>query len=375
MRIGIAIRNFDLKKGGAERYSYDLSANLVKMGHEVSVFCRRGVAVSGVTLVKMKSAVFPRWVRPLAFAVSHRVHVKAAELDVMLGFGNTLEADVYQSHGGVQPVWMEQEIASYHDPRERRVKALLLRHSLNQKVQQWVAEYPIRRGKVQRIVAISDMVKGHMARHYGLSEDAFQVVYNGVDTVRFKPGAVSPEGDTKKILFSAGTFRLKGLYPLLEAIGALSRQRRDFHLHVLGRGRKERYRPLIDALGIGDLVTFLGETAHPETVYAGSHILAHPTYYDACSLTTMEGMASGLPTITTRWNGASALVSPEEGYVLDGPEDVAGLASTLRDLCDEGLRREMGRKARLKLETFTIERNASEMERILVEVGNGKHIG
>ena len=375
MRIGIAIQNFDPKKGGAERYSYDLSANLVKRGHEVFVFCRRGVDVEGVTLVHMKTAAFPRWLRPLSFALSHRRHVKATRLDVMLGFGNTLEADVYQSHGGVQPVWMEREIASYHDPRERRLKAFLLKHSINQKVQQWVAEYPIRRGKYGRIVAISDMIKEHMARHYGLSEGVFQVVYNGVDTERFRPGDISPDGETKKILFSAGNFRLKGLYPLLEAMGALSKERRDLHLYVLGRGRKERYRTLIDALQIYDLVTFLGETAHPERVYAESHILAHPTYYDACSLTTMEGMAAGLPTITTRWNGASALVSPDEGYVLDGPEDVAGLASALRDLCDDGRRREMGRKARLKLETYTIERNAVEMERILVEVGNGKHIG
>lgn len=39
MRIGIAIRNFDPKKGGAERYSYDLSSNLAKRGHEVFIFC------------------------------------------------------------------------------------------------------------------------------------------------------------------------------------------------------------------------------------------------------------------------------------------------------------------------------------------------
>ena len=213
-----------------------------------------------------------------------------------------------------------------------------------------------------------------MAAHFNLGDDAFQVVYNGVDTVRFQPG--TPPGDgVKRILFSAGNFRLKGLFPLLEAVGALSKERKDFHLTVLGRGRKERYDELIRTLNIRDFVTFQGETAHPEEVYGSSHILAHPTFYDACSLTTMEGMAAGLPTITTRWNGASALVSPKEGYVLDEPGDVAGLASALKDLLDDDRRTEMGKKARLKLETYTIERNAAEMERILVEVGDGKRIG
>jgi len=120
---------------------------------------------------------------------NHQLRLKNSQSDTLLqllGFGNTLEADVYQSHGGVQPIWMEQEIASYHDPRERRVKAFLLRHSINQKVQQWVAEYPIRHGLVRRIVAISDMVKEHMARHYGLPEDVFQVITGDGSSVGYR---------------------------------------------------------------------------------------------------------------------------------------------------------------------------------------------
>lgn len=370
MRIGIAIQNFDPKKGGAERYAYDLSSNLVKLGHSVVVFCRRGVSLPGVTLATVSVTSYPRWLRSLSFALNQRKVLRTQKLDVMLGFGNVLAADVYQSHGGVQHIWMEREIASYQDPGERRFKALLLRSSFNQKVQQWIAEYPIRNRKYKRIVAISEMVRDHMARHFGLRPDDFRVVYNGVDTVRFHPGEQN-SGSTKKILFSAGNFRLKGLFPLLQAVGELSKERRDFRLTVLGRGRKERYLSLIKELGISDLVTFLGETAHPETVYAESHMLAHPTYYDACSLTTMEAMAAGLPTISTRWNGASALISPSEGYVLDEPGDIAGLTSALRELCDDDRRREMGRNARLKLETYTIERNAEEMEKILVEAAHG----
>jgi UDP-glucose:(heptosyl)LPS alpha-1,3-glucosyltransferase len=371
MRIGIAIQNFDPKKGGAERYSYDLSTNLVKRGHEVVVFCRNGVALPGVSLAQVNTTSYPRWLRSLSFALNQRKIVRSQRLDVMLGFGNVLAADVYQSHGGVQHIWMEREIASYRDPGERRLKAALLRTSLNQRVQQWIAEYPIRNRKYRRIVAISDMIRLHMGTYYGLKDDTFRVVYNGVDTVRFRPGDPAGNGAVKKILFSAGNFRLKGLFPLLLALGELAKERRDFHLTVLGRGRKERYLSLIGELGIGDLVTFQGETAHPEKVYAESHILAHPTYYDACSLTTMEAMAAGLPTITTKWNGASALVSPSEGYVLDEPDDVPGLTSAIRDLCDDDRRREMGRNARLKLEAYTIERNAEEMEKVLVEAKNG----
>jgi UDP-glucose:(heptosyl)LPS alpha-1,3-glucosyltransferase len=140
----------------------------------------------------------------------------------------------------------------------------------------------------------------------------------------------------------------------------------------MGRGRKERYEGAIERLGIRSLVTFLGETSAPEMVYRNADILAHPTYYDACSLTTMESMASGLPTITTRWNGASALIGPGEGHVIDEPENIPALADSIRPLFNGELRREMGKRARYKLEGYTIARNVDQMENIFREVCDGK---
>lgn len=371
MNIGIAIYNFDPKKGGAERYAYDLATDLLKRGHEVYVFCAKAVDLRGVVIAKFDTVRFPRWLRSLSFALNHRRYVKMFPVDVMLGFGNTLAIDVYQSHGGVQRFWMEREIASYDDPKERRIKAALLRNSLNQRIQRWVEEYPIRKRQYSRIVAISHMVKGHMKEHYGLEDDKIDIVYNGVDTEKFMPDE-QRIGEKLTVLFSAGNFRLKGLLPLLLATGEIAKERKDFQVVVMGRGRKERYHDTIERLGIGSMVTFLGETSTPEMIYRDAGMLTHPTYYDACSLTTMEAMASGLPTITTRWNGASALIDTGEGYVIDEPENVQALTDTIRALFNKEVRLEMGKKARLKLEGFTIARNVDQMENIFREVCDGK---
>jgi UDP-glucose:(heptosyl)LPS alpha-1,3-glucosyltransferase len=374
MNIGLAIYNFDPNKGGAERYAYDLATDLLKRGHQVYVFCAKTVNLHGAVIAKFDTVKFPRWLRSLSFALNHRRYVKMFPIDVMLGFGNTLLLDVYQSHGGVQKFWMEREIESYDDPKERRIKAALLRNSLNQRIQRWVEEYPIRKGQYSRIVAISDMVKNHMKEYYGLEDDNINIVYNGVDTEKFRPDG-QKTGEKLKILFSAGNFRLKGLLPLLHAAGQIAKDRKDFRVVVMGRGRKERYEDTIEHLEVKDVVTFLGETSSPDEVYRDAHICAHPTFYDACSLTTMEAMASGLPTITTRWNGASALIAPSEGYVIDDPEDTQGLVDAIRALFKEEARAEMGRKARLKLEGYTIERNVDLMENIFREVCDGKRPG
>ncbi|HBL23077.1 MAG TPA: hypothetical protein DDZ40_03065 [Deltaproteobacteria bacterium] len=366
MKIGLAIYNFDPKKGGAERYTFDLAQRLAGKGHEVCVFCGRGVRTSGITLIPLRPNSYPRWRRNLSFALTHRQALRKVRPDVMLGYGNVLDLDVYQSHGGIQRIWMDREIESCQMGAERRMKTLLLRYSPNQAVQRWIEGYSVKKGNFKRIVAISDMVRDHMSAHYGIDRSAFDIVYNGVDTERFSPAPHMPSGPAT-VLFCAGNFRLKGLGPLLKALGGVVRQGKDVRLVIMGRGKQERYRTLINEEGIHDRVSFIGEQSAPEEIYRTAHMLAHPTYYDACSLTTMEAMASGLPVITTRWNGASAFVSPDEGYVIDEPGNTRALGDAIAALTDAGKREAMGKNSRRKMESFTMERNADEMEAVLVK--------
>jgi UDP-glucose:(heptosyl)LPS alpha-1,3-glucosyltransferase len=54
----------------------------------------------------------------------------------------------------------------------------------------------------------------------------------------------------------------------------------------------------------------------------------------------LEALAAGLPVITTRFNGAAErITNGREGYVLDSPDDVAGLAQAIVRLCDDDYRR------------------------------------
>lgn len=366
MKIGIPVYNFDPKKGGAERYAFDLSLNLARKGLTPYIFCAKGIEANWVKKVIIKTTPFPRWLRNLSFAISHRRKLRECPVDVMIGFGNTLTADLYQSHGGVHRVWLQRELLSYNKTLERHIKAFILKRSINQRIQEWVSEYPLRKRGFKRIIAISNMVKNHLVEHLKLDEDLIEVVYNGVDTERFKPAPKKGSADGLRILFSAGNFRLKGLGELLVALGELSKTRRDFRLIVMGRGKKGRYKRVAEEIGLKDRVIFLGERLAPETVYREADILCHPTYYDACSLTIMEAMATGLPVITTRWNGAAALVN-DGGFVIDEPYDIKGMVSAITELFDHEKRYEMGKKARSWMERYTIQKNADEIERIILK--------
>ena len=364
MKIGIPIYNFDPKKGGAERYAFDLSLNLARKGFTPYIFCAKGVEADWVKKIIVDTTPVPRWLRNLSFAISHKRKLIECPVDVMIGFGNTLTADLYQSHGGVHRVWLQRELLSYNKTLERHIKAFILKRSINQRIQEWVSEYPLRKRVFKRIIAISDMVKNHLIEHLKLEDALIEVVYNGVDTERFKPAPKGDRPDGLEILFSAGNFRLKGLGELLVALKELAKIRRDFRLIIMGRGKKGRYKRMAEDMGLNDRVIFLGEQLAPEEVYREADILCHPTYYDACSLTIMEAMATGLPVITTRWNGAAALVN-DAGFVIDEPYDINGMVSAIRELFDPKKRHEMGKKARAWMERYTIQKNVDEIERII----------
>jgi glycosyltransferase involved in cell wall biosynthesis len=61
-------------------------------------------------------------------------------------------------------------------------------------------------------------------------------------------------------------------------------------------------------------------------------------------------------------------VSPEEGYVIDDPEDIGALSAAIIALTDPLRRKAMGENARKKVESLTMEKNADQMEKILLRV-------
>jgi UDP-glucose:(heptosyl)LPS alpha-1,3-glucosyltransferase len=90
-------------------------------------------------------------------------------------------------------------------------------------------------------------------------------------------------------------------------------------------------------------------------------VLVHPTYYDPCSRVVLEGMVSGLPCVTTRWDGASEMIEDGvNGFVLREPDDVTGLCDRVRRLADPRFRAEMGRSAARVAERVSMRRHAKE---------------
>ena len=241
-------------------------------------FAGAGFPCRALPLLTVNVTSYPRWLRSFSFALNQRKVLRTQKLDVMLGFGNVLEADVYQSHGGVQHIWMEREIASYQSTQASgglrlcSFGAASIRRSSS-------GSRNILSGnrKYKRIVAISDMVRDHMSRHFGIRPDDFRVVFNGVDTVRFRPGTQNSVKSTKKILFSAGKFQAQGAISPASGSGENSlKSAGTFALPCSGVGGRSATSPLSRTWASETLSLFSGRRRTRKTVYAESEYARPP---------------------------------------------------------------------------------------------------
>jgi len=298
--------------------------------------------------------------------------------DVTFGVGNTLKADVLQPHGGVHWAWFWRSLGAYDNPILWMIKFLGRVLSPKQWVSGWIEDASYRKGSFPKVVAISEMVKQDMMKWYRIPEERIAVVYNGVDTEHFHPRNREYRGDIRRrhglgdawvILFVSNNFRMKGLGFLIKALAKMKKASPfSFKLLILGRDRQDSYLRLVREEGMSEDVVFVGSTNEPEKYYGASDLLVHPTFYDACSLTVLEALASGLPVITTHFNGAGGIITQgQEGFVIADPRDAQALAEKILYFLDRERMERASMAARHLAESYSVEKNWREIESVFQE--------
>ena len=117
----------------------------------------------------------------------------------------------------------------------------------------------------------------------------------------------------------------------------------------------------------------VGAIDDPVPYYAAADVFVLPTFYDPCSLSVSEAAASGLPSVTTRFNGAAELLTEGvDGSVISDPADDAELAAALRPLLDANVRQRMGAAARKLALKHTLDHNCDQIVAIYEQIAGRK---
>lgn len=386
MKIVINIEHFSKDKGGAEGYAVGLAKAMADRGHEVHIFaCSWSQDSNKIYCCHQIPYSRFRMFRDIQFAWSSQRELLKGKFDLCIAFSRSLKTEIYQPHGGVHRAYLEKRLKSYSNPLIRKVKfffnAISLRHFLINKVEKII----FKRRDIF-VVAVSKMVQRDILAFYNFPKENIKVIYNGVDIKKFRlemnnsyrkeiRNRYSINDEDLLILFVANNFRLKGLESLVYAAALMKKNIKvgsSFHILVLGNGAKAFYERLASKLGSKNEFTFVGKTNEIEKFYAAGDVLAQPTFYDPCSLSTLEAMAAGLVVVTTSNNGAGEiLINGENGFVLDDPQNYEALSKKLILIMNKDLRKKMGIKARQTIGNYSIQKNTEKILSLCEEVTRG----
>lgn len=239
---------------------------------------------------------------------------------------------------------------------------------------------------VDIIVANSNAGAESNARIFGRPLSDYRVVYNGVDTERFRH--VDGSEIRQKlgipiqcpVVGAFANFKKQKNHPMLfRAFNLVLQSFPDARLLLVGdqpvdiKGSLDGYRAqldsLVDVLGIRHRCVFLGHQEDIEHLYSACDITALPSLHEGTPNVLLESMACGVPVVATNVCDNEYIVKDGEVGHLVAVGDEAGMAHRMESLLsNNALRQEMGRKGRnWVIEEFSSKRMADKMEAIYTD--------
>ncbi len=194
--------------------------------------------------------------------------------------------------------------------------------------------------------------------------DKIKIIHCGIDPANYTPRENPGERAETRLMFVGRLAPVKGLYILLEALGALIGKNPDLKLVIVGDG-PERARLEKAAEPLGAHVEFAGYKSQAEVsdLMRETDIFVLPSFAEGVPVVLMEAMASGVPVIATTVAGVSELVEDGVHGRLVRPGDPDALAEKIAELvADRATRHRMGIAGRAKVvEEFNIHAEAARL--------------
>jgi glycosyltransferase involved in cell wall biosynthesis len=265
---------------------------------------------------------------------------------------------------------------------------------------------------VDAVIAVSD----HIARTFKSAFPDYPgivaTVGNGVDISHFRPSeqqVLPTTGRKREILFVGRVSPEKGLHTLIEAFGEVAARLSDVELKIAGPqwpllldfltslssdprvsklrrfydgGGHCRYQEylygLVERLGLGDRVHFIGNVPHQDLVatYHGADLVVNPSLSESFGISVVEGMACGIPVVGTRVGGmCETILSGVTGLLVeaDAPDELAKALITVLE--DPDRAKKMGIDGRDRaVELYSWEARAERLKSVYESVSAAKRM-
>ena len=222
--------------------------------------------------------------------------------------------------------------------------------------------------RAERVIVPSRYSAGVAEQVYGVAAEEIAVVPEPIDLAEWRrrfAAAPPRQPGPPTVLSVARMYPRKQLGDLLRAAAALSLRIPDLRVRIVGEGPESaRLRALAASLGLGGVVTFLGEISRSALAveYVGADCFCLPTVQEGFGLVFAEAMAAGLPVVACRAAAVPEVVHDGRTGLLVSLRDVEGLAKAMETLLTNArLRAELGDAGRRRVEELDLDRVAARL--------------
>ncbi|MFA6303020.1 MAG: glycosyltransferase [Legionella sp.] len=209
---------------------------------------------------------------------------------------------------------------------------------LEQRREWWIEYLILNMRKDISLIAVSKKIFNYMKKLF--PRNTINLVHNGIDTDRFKPGN---KNEAKELLhlpmdstIIANASRLeeiKGLHYLIQAMQFLPE---SYHVAVAGNGSQlETLKKNAASLGLSNRIHFLGHIDAIELLYQASDLFCLPSLEEGLPLAILEAQACNLPVICSDVGSCAEGVDPESGFLI-APKDPKLIAQTCKKAIKTG---------------------------------------
>ena len=323
MKLALIRRQF-AAVGGAELYVQRLLSALVSAGHEVHLYAEKWQGAHPGVIMHTVPVKANRALGPVVFAEAVARILTNTNYDVVFSLERTVQQDVYRAGDGLHRVWLQQR-KRYASWWRRPFVGLGAFHANMQALEARTFDP----ANTRHIIVNSDMVKQEILSHFPFPAERIHLIRNGVETARFQHqdrAAMRAQFGYKDsdfvLLFVGSGWERKGLPFLLRLMRQWQTSQPDVKLLVVGKGRLGSKPP--------PNVTLAGPMKKVEEAYAAADLMTFLPIYEPCANVIAEALSSGLPVITSRFNGANELIQPGiNGHVLEDPADLPSLETAI----------------------------------------------
>ncbi len=333
MHIALVRRCYSLKKAGAERYCVNLSRQLQRLGHRVTIIGEEidSDLKDAIEFLPVKVNHFASWTKNRSFADNVDKVVQQHKFDIVHGLSRTPAVDTFRVTDPLQAHWLN---VFYRNALVRRLQDWNPRHRTILDIERSVYQS----SHVRRYITQSKLDTRLLVEYYGVPEEKIVRVCNGVDTVQFQPQARHESATVREelgvqpgeplLVFASMDFRRKGLGPLLKTLTLCKTP--GVKLLVLGNGDCRTYGKLAAQLGLKDRVIFAGRQSAMARYYGAGDLFVLPTIYEPFPNVNLEAMGCGTPVLTSATAGGADIIREgENGYLVAQPDAVHDMAECI----------------------------------------------